>query len=291
MMTAATAYRLQVFGAHAENGNPAVVIVRSDELSKAAMQALATKAAVSDTAFVRPEATPNHFRIRWFTPTTEVALCGHATLAAARVLREQHLADGERPIEFHYASGRLVVTQEGERSWLELPLPANTIFDGSRNPIVEVLQIWGSETELKLPLELTPEQDLIIPLSLAADLNAIEPQFDLLASIGRELKVRGFALLSRKKRETASHFALRFFAPHYGIPEDPATGSVVGPLALYALKHGWATRNGNPTRLRFEQGDAIGRPCRLEVEITDDGSGPARLRVGGLTSAPVAQQL
>jgi PhzF family phenazine biosynthesis protein len=281
------AFRVMVFGARPETGNPAVVVLGAEERVES-MQAPATQAAVSDTAFVWPEATLNHFRIRWFTPATEVTLCGHATLAAARVLREQKLVEGDQPIEFHSDTGRLIVTQEGEVSWLELSVPTSTEYTGSRNPIVEAFQIWGSETELKLPLELTPERDLIIPLSLAADLQAIEPQFDQLATLGRELNIRGFALLSRQKREAASHFALRFFAPHYGIPEDPATGSVVGPLALYALQHGWA-KPAPVVKLIFEQGDAIGRPCRLEVEIT--GNPPTRLRVGGLTSQPIPHAL
>jgi PhzF family phenazine biosynthesis protein len=285
-------YRVKVFGAQAGGGNPAVVVLDGDDLTDGVRQALATKAAVPDTAFVRPDpADPSRFMIRWFTPMTEVGLCGHATLAAARVLRETAPTGVERNrIEFQSATSRLIVTQEGDLSWLELPVPANTVFNGSRNAIVEALQIWGSETELKLPLELTPERDVIIPLSEAADLYAIEPEMDQLAELGREYQVRGFCLLSRQKKEPASNFSLRFFAPHIGIPEDPATGSVVGPLALYALAHGWAKREST-VRLRLEQGDAVNIPCRLQVEISYEGDRPVRLRIGGLTSPPVAQQL
>jgi len=282
-------HRVKVFGAQAGGGNPAVVVLDGDDLTDADRQALATKAAVPDTAFVRPDGA--QFAIRWFTPATEVGLCGHATLAAARVLRERMPAGAGRDrIEFQSATSRLIVTQEGDVSWLELPVPANVPFDGSRNAIVEALQIWGSETELKLPLELTPERDVIIPLSEAADLNAIEPEFDQLAELGREFQVRGFCLLSRQKRDTTSNFSVRFFAPHIGIPEDPATGSVAGPLALYTLAHGWA-KPAPVVTLRFEQGDAVNVPCRLQVEITYEGERPVRLRVGGLTSPPVAQQL
>jgi trans-2,3-dihydro-3-hydroxyanthranilate isomerase len=280
------AYRVRVFGVNHETGNPAVVVLDSGGWSDEVLQALAAKAAVPDTAFVSPDpVNPPRFTIRWFTPTMEVGLCGHATLAAARVLRET-LPAGNNRVEFQSTNARLSVTQEGERSWLELPVPTNTIFEGSRNLIVEALQIWGSETELKLPLELTPERDVIIPLSEAADLGAIEPEWDQLARVGRELKVRGICLLSRQKREKSSHFSSRFFAPHCGILEDPATGSVQGPLALYMLTHGWLSRTDNPVRLIGEQGDAMGMPCRLHVEITYEGERPVRLRVGGLTSTP-----
>jgi PhzF family phenazine biosynthesis protein len=283
-----TAYRVNVFGAQPETGNPAVVVVGADERPES-MQALAAKAAVSDTAFVWPAEAPHRFRIRWFTPTTEVTLCGHATLAAARVIRETGAIDPQQAVEFQSARDRLIVTQEGELGWLELPLPTLTTVDLPRKTIANALQIWDSETDFKFPLVVTPERDLIIPLSEAGEIYQIEPDQELLAQLGREYNVRGFCLLGRQKRDAASHFSLRFFAPHYGIPEDPATGSVVGPLALYALKHGWAKGGSDPIRLRFEQGDAIGRPCRLLVEITGDP--PTRLRVGGLTSAPVAQQL
>jgi len=310
-MSPVSAYRVKVFGARADTGNPAVVVLDSGDAADTVLQALAARAAVPDTAFVWPPsadaAEPARLKIRWFTPTTEVGLCGHATLAAARVLRERAPAGAGRDrIEFQSAKARLVVTQEGERSWLELPVPTNVPFDGSRKAIVDALQIWGSETELKLPLELTPERDVIIPLSEAADLGAIEPEWDQLSRLGQEWKVRGFCLLSRQKREPSSNFSVRFFAPHYGIPEDPATGSVAGPLALYALAHGWAKRDGphrtamggcqggeehlppdlNVTRLRFEQGDALNIPCRLQVELTFEGERPVRLRVGGLTSTP-----
>ncbi|MBI3621292.1 MAG: PhzF family phenazine biosynthesis protein [Nitrospirae bacterium] len=276
-----TAYRVKVFGAQAGGGNPAVVVLDGGDLTDGDRQALATKATVPDTAFVRLDGA--RFAIRWFTPMTEVGLCGHATLAAARVIRETTPGSGR--IEFQSAKARLIVTQEGDLSWLELPVPTNTPFDGSRNAIVEALQIWGSETELKLPLELTPERDVIIPLSEAADLQAIEPEMDQLAELGREFQVRGFCLLSRQKRDTTSNFSVRFFAPHIGIPEDPATGSVAGPLALYTLAHGW-TKREPIVRLQFEQGDAVNIPCRLQVEITYEGERPVRLRVGGLTSAP-----
>jgi len=287
------AYRVKVFGAQPETGSPAVVVLDSGGWSDEVLQALAAKAAVPDTAFISPDpVNPGRFTIRWFTPTMEVGLCGHATLAAARVLHERMLAgSGRDHTEFQSAKARLVVRQEGELSWLELPVPTNTIFEGSRDPIVEALQMWGSETELKLPLELTPERDVIIPLSEAADLGAIEPEWDRLSQLGHELKIRGICLLSRQKRDKSSHFSSRFFAPHCGIPEDPATGSVHGPLALYMLKHGWAARTENPLRLIGEQGDTMGIPCRLHVEITYEGERPARLRVGGLTSAPVPLQL
>ncbi|HUJ79714.1 MAG TPA: PhzF family phenazine biosynthesis protein [Nitrospiria bacterium] len=282
-MSPVEAYRVRVFGAQPGTGNPAVVVLESGGWSDEVLQALAAKAAVPDTAFISTDpVNPGRLDIRWFTPTTEVGLCGHATLASARVIQEKTRQDR---VEFHSAKTRLVVTREGDLSWLELPVPAIGSFDGSRNDIAEALQIWGSETELKLPLALTPERDVIIPLSEAADLYAIEPDFDRLAEVGRAVQARGFCLLSRQKREPASAFSLRFFAPHIGIPEDPATGSVVGPLALYALTHGWATWEPI-VRLRFEQGDAVNLPCRLQVEMTSEGNRPVRLRVGGLTSTP-----
>jgi PhzF family phenazine biosynthesis protein len=291
-MNTVEAYRVRVFGARPETGSPAAVVLNSGDLSDNQLQALAAKAAVPDTAFVWPDTTdPARFKIRWFTPTTEVTLCGHATLAAARVLRETAPAGTNRDrIEFQSANARLVVTQEGEHSWLELPVPTNVPFAGSRNAIVEALQIWGSETELKFPLELTPERDVIIPLSEAADLYGVEPEMNQLAELGREFQVRGFCLLGRQKKEATSNFSLRFFAPHVGIAEDPATGSVVGPLALYTVRHGWV-KPASVVNLRFEQGDALNIPCRLQVEITYEGGQPTRLRVGGLTSVPIPQAL
>jgi PhzF family phenazine biosynthesis protein len=102
-----------------------------------------------------------------------------------------------------------------------------------------------------------------------------------LASLGRERKVRGFCLASRETFERDSLTASRFFAPHYGIPEDPVTGSVHASLGIWLWEAGLLTVTGDVAAFKAEQGDFVGRPGRLRVELHLTGGQPARVRVGG----------
>jgi predicted PhzF superfamily epimerase YddE/YHI9 len=184
-------------------GNPAAVLVLDGAADPDWMQAVGREMNLSETAFL-VQRDDGDWDLRWFSPTVEVDLCGHATLAGAHVLWQDGFVPPTSPIRFHTKSGLLSATQDGE--WIELDFPAAPAGDQS----VEVREL-SSEDELR----------------------ALQPDMTELASV--EARVVYYTAPANNGFD----YADRVFGPKLGIPEDPATGSAhctLGPL--------WATRLG-----------------------------------------------
>ncbi|MET0285809.1 MAG: PhzF family phenazine biosynthesis protein [Polyangiales bacterium] len=235
-------------------GNPAAVCLldaapRSDEW----MQNLAFELGYSETAFVS-RADNNRWRLRWFSPSCEVALCGHATLASAHVLWSLGRAQG--PIEFDTQSG--VLKCERDARGISIDLPSSKLEDTP--PPVGLLSALGVRP---LTLKRTDQDDYIAELESEDAIVKFAPDFAALAQV----KARGLCVTSRAKNPEYD-FVSRFFAPAFGIPEDPVTGS-----AHCALGPFWAARLDKP-KLRARQ--LSRRGGTLEVELVGD-----RVRLAG----------
>lgn len=214
--------QVDAFTDHAYGGNPAAVLVLPEPADEVWMQSVAMEMNLAETAFVNPE--KNGFRLRWFTPLTEVDLCGHATLASAHVLWETGVLEPQTPARFFTRSGVLTATRRDD--WIELDFPSDP------------------EDYCAAPLELTEalgvamhyvgrnSTDYLIEVENENTLRRLEPNFLLLESI----PARGFIVtcLSDNPR---FDFVSRFFAPGVGIREDPCTGSAHCCLAPF-----WGTR-------------------------------------------------
>ena len=203
-------------------GNPAAVCVLSGPRDASWMQDVAREMNLSETAFLL--AHDAGYRLRWFTPAAEVALCGHATLASAHVLWEDgHLAAGA-PARFHTQSGLLTAEQRGD--WIELDFPATPAVPG---PL---------PAGLALALGVTPcwtgrsNFDYLLEVDSEATVRALEPDFAAL----RRVEARGVIVTSRATTP-GYDFVSRFFAPRVGVDEDPVTGS-----AHCALTPFWSER-------------------------------------------------
>jgi PhzF family phenazine biosynthesis protein len=238
-------FQVDSFTARPFAGNPAGVCLPGGPREAAWMQAVAAEMNLSETAFLWPEG--EGFRLRWFTPAAEVALCGHATLASAHVLWGEGLLPASAPVRFATASGLLAATR--------------------RPPLIE------------LDFPATPPQEAEEPEGLAAALGA-EPRwvgrsrFDLLVLLDDEAEVRGLAPdIARLRRLEARGFIVtapsaspdhdfvsRFFAPAVGVAEDPVTGSAHCCLAPF-----WAERLDRP-ELVGHQVSARGGFVRVRLE-------------------------
>src|SRR2546426_3068189 len=205
--------RVDAFTARRFGGNPAAVCVLPEPRDAAWMQAVAREMNLSETAFLRPDG--DCYRLRWFTPTVEVDLCGHATLAGAHVLWEEGHQPPEEPVRFHTRSGLLTATRRG--GWIELDFPAE--------PAHEV----DAPADLARALGLAPHDvrfagrnrfDYLVEVESAAQLRHLAPDFTLLRSI----PTRGVIVTSRADAG-GFDFMSRFFAPRVGVDEDPVTGS------------------------------------------------------------------
>jgi PhzF family phenazine biosynthesis protein len=209
-----TIYQIDAFANKSFEGNPAAVCPLSEWLPDELMQSIANENNLSETAyFVKND---NNYHIRWFTPAHEVDLCGHATLASAYVIFNI-LGYKEKEISFESKSGLLTVRRNND--WLEMNFPSQPpVKCETPNLILEAFD--------ETPVECLQSEDYIVVFeNEQAVLNA-KPNLSLLS----ELDLRGVAITSKSKKYD---FVTRFFAPKYGINEDPVTGSAFTQLIPY----------------------------------------------------------
>ncbi|GAB1543435.1 PhzF family phenazine biosynthesis protein [Scytonema sp. NUACC21] len=200
-------------------GNPAAVCVLPAPQSEDWMQKVAQEMNLSETAFlVRQE---DGFHLRWFTPTTEVPLCGHATLASAHVLwSEAHLLPDE-VARFHTKSGLLIAKKLG--NWIELDFPAN--------PSEMTTAPKELQEALGVPLKTVMQNSLgyLVELELEESVRQLQPNFELL----KTLPIAKIIVTSSANAGSEYDFISRFFAPGLGINEDPVTGAAHCCLAPF----------------------------------------------------------
>jgi trans-2,3-dihydro-3-hydroxyanthranilate isomerase len=261
-------------------GNPAAVVLEATGLADEVMRRIAAN--FPATSFVLPPSRPGHeIGLRWFTATgAELRFCGHGTVAAVHALCESGRLTGNR-IAFDTAAGGLPATIDGELVWLEPALPACVPSREPLDPVLEALRIGAEAVGAWAPVARTGEGDLLIPAAGLDVLKTLAPDPGRLAGVARERAIRGFCVTSRETVSPDAATHSRFFAPHLGIPEDPTTGSVHAALPVWLWEAGALQGTGSIARLRAEQGDFMGRPGRLAVELHLDGGRPARVRVGG----------
>lgn len=225
-MTSLAFYQIDAFTSRLFHGNPAGVVPLTAPLDDATLQAIAAEVNLAETAFLSPRGDAH--RIRWFTPVREVGLCGHATLAAAFVVLE-HLDPGAETVSFESRSGPLTVARDGERLCLDFPAsplervaePPGALLEGLATLPVEV---WIDDAVSNY-LAVYDAEDAVRELS--PDLGVLE-----------ELDPYGVAVTAPGGEADC---VSRYFAPSYGIPEDPVTGSAHCAIVPY-----WARRLGRP---------------------------------------------
>ncbi|MEO1618208.1 MAG: PhzF family phenazine biosynthesis protein [Planctomycetota bacterium] len=204
-------------------GNPAAVCVLHEYPEASWMQSVAAEMNLSETSFVVPSEGIGNFQLRWFTPGTEVDLCGHATLAAVHVLYESGRVPSESAIHFQTRSGELVCQRDAARIVLDFPQTAVT--SDVPEPLAEqTLQALGCATGNVLQTKF----DLVVVLDDAQSVRELRPHFQQVAKI----ETRGVAVTAPS--DCAEYdFISRFFAPSCGINEDPVTGSAHCGLAPF----------------------------------------------------------
>ncbi len=211
-------YQVDAFATRAFEGNPAAVCPLQSWLDDGLLQAIAEENNLSETAFFVP--SEKGFVLRWFTPVREVDLCGHATLATAHVLFELLGYAGETII-FETRSGELAVERKGRRLEMNFPACPPTPCAASES----LAQALGHP-----PIEVLAADDYLAVFDSESTVRAITPDLVLLG----QLDLRGVIITAPGDDVD---FVSRFFAPKFGIPEDPVTGSAHCELAPY-----WASR-------------------------------------------------
>ena len=239
-------FHVDAFASEPFHGNPAAVVPLKEWLSEDAMQAIAVENNLSETAFF-VAAKHGEYVIRWFTPSVEVDLCGHATLASAYVICRE-LEPGLERVRFSTReAGNLAVRREGERLALDFPArPPRAVAD-------EALKEAVSAALRARVDELHAARDL---LAILPDEEAVR---NLRPDLGRIAALETFAVIASARGRDAD-FVSRFFAPRKGVPEDPVTGSAHCTLIPY-----WAEVLGKQTLYARQVSQRGGELwCRLE---------------------------
>lgn len=233
-------YYIDAFASKLFEGNPAAVCPLQKWLPDEIMQKIALENNLSETAFFVPK--DDGFHIRWFTPTNEVDLCGHATLATAFVIFNI-LDYDQNIIEFDSKSGLLKVIKDDDNLILDFPAQPPTPCETPQE-IINALNIT--------PIECLESEDFIAVLNDESDVQSVEPDFEELKKLG----LRGVIITAQSKKYD---FVARCFFPGLGIQEDPVTGSAYTQLAPY-----WAAKLGkdlfNVKQLSARGGELI---CEL----------------------------
>lgn len=216
-------YQVDAFAAQVFEGNPAAVCPLEHWLDDAILQAIAEENNLSETAFFVP--SKKGFKLRWFTPVKEIDLCGHATLATAHIIFST-LGYSQQVITFETRSGELLVEKKG--SLLQMDFPVCTPV--SCKPPDLLIDALGQR-----PIEVLAADDYMAVFDSEATIHAITPNQALLS----QLDLRGVTICAPG---ADVDFVSRFFAPKFGVPEDPVTGSAHCSLAPY-----WANRLGKTT--------------------------------------------
>jgi PhzF family phenazine biosynthesis protein len=221
-------------------GNPAATVTLPAFPDDTRMQTIAREMNLSETAFAVPLG-PNRFHLRWFTPTTEVPLCGHATLAMAHYLRDIGSVDPARPLTFSTRSGDLIVRYEGEDMVMDFPA-SQPVADGQDTLISQIVGGRPHTYLGSVPMNAT------VVLNTETEVASFAPDLPQIAQV----KAACLVITAVADAGRDYDFVARVFGPQSGIPEDPVTGSAYCTLAPY-----WAQRLGKKA-LRARQLSARG---------------------------------
>jgi trans-2,3-dihydro-3-hydroxyanthranilate isomerase len=240
------------------------------------MQAVARELNLSETVFLLPGDGSYDAQLRIFTPATELPFAGHPTLGAAFVVGEQKgLANvtlltgaGLVPIELSREHGEIVYGEMGQ------PIPTISRLEDS-GALLAALGL----TDSALPVEVYTNgpQHVMVGLRSPGEVAALDPDMTALEALGNLLGLTS-PTFSCFAKVAGGQFKTRVFCPGLGVPEDPATGSAAGPLALHLARHGLSEFGG---RIEIVQGVEIGRPSRLTARVDGSGEAPERIFVGG----------
>lgn len=304
-------------------GNPAGVVIEADGLTLPTMQRIASEMNLSESAFVSTLESENSiFRIRFFTPSSEVNISGHVLIASCYALIEEErilLNDritkvyfetniGRLPVEIFFrknwtASGRNssdgdlagVYLAGGNEGLLEKIMMTQTInhYRQADIPIAEIAGILGigEESILKtgLPLEIisTGLNQLMIPVTSMEHVRDMHPDLIKLGLLNRKYDVHTNHIFTLDTPNPDCVSYARHFAPAVGMWEDPATGTASASLGTYLLRHGVITYGS----MVMEQGKEIDNLARILVEVDQNAGDASEARIGGLAVTSISREI
>ncbi len=261
---------VDAFTTEPATGNGAGVVPDAAGLADDQMQAIAAELGQSETAFVLPADDADR-ALRYFTPTQEVDLCGHATVATHAHLHAEG-AIGEGTHSLATDAGELEVTVEDGVVWMTQGEPSVRDVDLDYERTADALGIDPAALE-DVGADLAPARAttglafLMVPVNFLEHVSGMAPDMDALADLADDHDCTGVYAFTFDALEGASTLHARMFAPGAGVPEDPVTGTAAGACGAYIDRSG--AFDETPAEMVFEQGDFVGRPGRVRVRASE----------------------
>jgi PhzF family phenazine biosynthesis protein len=282
-------YQVDAFTKNKFEGNPAGVVANADGLTDSQMQAIARELNNAETAFIlSPTASDHDVWIRFFTPTTEVPSCGHATIAAHYIRAtennlsscsiQQRIGIGVLPVEIiKDNSGYRIIMTQGK---VELSDPIET---ENQTDIISALGLFPHDLDKRCPIQIasTGHSKVMIGIKSRDTLNTLQPDLMRLTTISKKIGCTGYFVFTLDSDDSEILTHGRMFAPAIGIPEDPVTGNANGPLGAYLVHNSILEVPNGSITFKGKQGEAIGRPGIVTVTVEVKEGRPYKVQVSG----------
>ncbi|EOH83164.1 PhzF family isomerase [Enterococcus casseliflavus] len=288
-MTVLKVYQVDAFTTEKFRGNPAGVVLNGDNLTDQEMQAIARELNNSETAFLLSPDSPDHdVRTRYFTPKTEVPICGHATIASqyvraiennlesCRVMNKINI--GTLPIEINKLENDYTITMaQGDIEFSQYISGSNLEF------LMNALRITENDLDERCPVQIvsTGRSKVLIGIKSRHVLDRIVPNLEALKELSKAIDCTGYFLFTLHPETETILSHGRMFAPISGIDEDPVTGNAVAPLGAYLIKHKLVKHDNSMFSFKVEQGHAMGRSGVVDVSVLIKEGEPVEVSLGG----------
>ncbi|WP_316633002.1 PhzF family isomerase [uncultured Flavobacterium sp.] len=282
-------YQIDSFTKEKFKGNPAGVVVNADGLKDSEMQQIARELNNSETAFLfSPDNDDCDGVIRYFTPSIEVPICGHATIAAmyAKALEDNldscilrmKTQIGILPFEIIKENGDYQVLMTQGRFEL-----SPTFDDNIEKRMVTALGLNYDDIDTKCPIQIasTGHSKVMIGIKSRAKLNAMSPKYNDLAQLSTEINCNGYFVFTFDSDDKNILTYGRMFAPAIGINEDPVTGNANGPLGGYLIQNNIVTFKDNAFEFNGRQGEKIDRLGTINVKVMIENNKPSIIQIKG----------
>lgn len=282
-------YQVDSFTKEKFRGNPAGVITNAEGLTESDMQKIARELNNSETAFIFSSDCEDYdVHVRFFTPTKEVPICGHATIAAHYV---RALENDISPSRIYHKTGAGILPIDIKREsddykivMTQGEIKFGNILEGSEKERL-LLALKISENDLlenhKIQIVSTGHSKVMIGIKSRDLINNLNPNFNELAELSDLIGCNGYYLYTTDSDDGDILVHGRMFAPAIGINEDPVTGNANGPLGAYLAYYNLADFEGDIFRFKAKQGEAIGRTGIIEVEVEIKDKKPSLVRISG----------
>lgn len=282
-------YQIDSFTKEKFKGNPAGVVINADGLSDIEMQRIARELNNSETAFIfSADSHDCDGMIRYFTPTTEVPICGHATIAAMYAKASEENLDscilrmkthvGILPLEIIKTEDdyEIVMTQGS----FELSAPLDT---ASVQKILAALGLEHSEINQNCPIQIasTGHSKVMIAMNSRKKLNDLSPRFAELAALSKDIHCNGYFVFTFDSDQNNILTYGRMFAPAIGINEDPVTGNAHGPLGGYLVQNKIINHDNHSFEFNGVQGEKIDRKGVVTVRVKIENGLPSLIQIKG----------